>query len=203
VTAPQPEDTPPLSPSLTEDQFPVAIPLLEARNRSDDVEVITLHTGGNDVFGPIIGACREGFNLTCAERIQTELNNYERDLSGALSTLRAAAGGDTRIIIGTYDNPFRFTVCAPLAGIPGVSTLGELVLEGAPTLGFPSGLHDIMRTVAGTPGMNVNVANVHGRLGPLDWLSTTIPTDCLHPDDSGYDEVTEVFLEVLGLDPAG
>jgi hypothetical protein len=42
----------------------------------------------------------------------------------------------------------------------------------------------------------VQVAEVHGDLAPQDWVGGN---DCLHPDDSGYDKVTDAFLEALGL----
>ena len=41
---------------------------------------------------------------------------------------------------------------------------------------------------------DVEVAEVFGDLAANDWVG-----DCLHPDDSGYDKVTDAFLEVLGL----
>jgi hypothetical protein len=40
------------------------------------------------------------------------------------------------------------------------------------------------------------VAEVFGDLAPEDWVGGS---DCLHPDDSGYDKVTSAFLEALGL----
>jgi hypothetical protein len=51
-----------------------------------------------------------------------------------------------------------------------------------------------MREVASR--YDVQVAEVFGDLAPEDWVGGT---DCLHPDDSGYDKVTGAFLEVLGL----
>jgi lysophospholipase L1-like esterase len=197
------------TPSMIEEQlFPVAIPLLEARNGNlnprDDVELITLHTGGNDVFGPIIAACSIGFPIPCLPAVQSELTAYEEDLGDALGLLRDddAAGDDTRIVIGTYDNPFRFTPCIFVSGISGAAALADIVLEGAPALGVPLGLHGIMRDVGEDHG--VEVAEVYGDLNsPGDWFSSQQPpesrTDCLHPTDSGYDKVTDAFEEALGL----
>lgn len=186
------------TPSMIEEQFPVAIPLLEARNLNrnprDDVEVTTVHIGGNDVFGPILAACLGPFPETCLPTIQRELGVYQDDLNVALSTLRGAAG-DEAIVIGTYDNPFRDqspTTCA-LAGNSLVIALADLVLEGGPGV---QGLHDIMRSVAAE--YEIQVAEVFRDLRePGDWF------DCLHPTDSGYDKVTDAFLEVFGLKQSG
>ena len=179
------------TPSMVASQFPQAIPLLEERNGSpnprDDVELTTLHIGGNDVTNPIIAACVFG-QAPCQETIDTELAAYRSDLDGALATLRAAAGDD-RIVIGTYDNPIGSCF---LAAFPGAVQLGDRVLEGGP--GVPQGLHDIMRELAATHG--VEVAEIYGDMVPSDWLGGN---DCLHPRDSGYDKVTTAFLEALGL----
>jgi lysophospholipase L1-like esterase len=181
------------TPSMIQRQFPQAIPLLEARNGNrnprDDVELVTLHIGGNDVTGPIIASCVGGPTPACLQVIEAEFAAYRSDLDGALSALRDAAGDDASIVIGTYDNPI---ATCNLAGVPGAVQLADVVLEGGS--GVPQGLHDIMRVVAAR--YDVQVADVFGDLGPQDWVGGA---DCLHPDDSGYDEVTDAFLEVLGL----
>jgi GDSL-like Lipase/Acylhydrolase family len=203
---PDPEGT------LIADEFPVAIPLLQSRNLNDnprdDVEVVTLHTGGNDVSNPIIGACLFGVPALgpCATRIQDELAAYRFDLNQALSMLRDAAGGE-RIVIGTYDNGIGNCFLAQM--FPGEAVpLADLVLEGGSfvlrgqLLVVPQGLHDIMRDVGDDYG--VEVAEVYGDLNrEKDWYSSTQvdqgfpPTDCLHPTQAGYDKVSEAFLEAL------
>ena len=181
------------TPSMIAGQFPEAIPLLESRNgnrkKRDDVEVTTLHIGGNDVTNPIIAACLAGITPSCLQVIQAEFAAYRGDLDTALSRLRQAAGEEATIVIGTYDNPI--ATCF-LGGVPGAVLLADLVLEGGGPV--PQGLHDIMRDVAEDYG--VGVAEVYGDLGPADWVGGN---DCLHPDDSGYDKVTVAFLEALGL----
>jgi lysophospholipase L1-like esterase len=182
------------TPSMIATQFPQAIPVLEARNGNlnprDDVEVTTLHIGGNDVTNPIIAACVVGgLTPTCLQVIQSEFVSYASDLDDALSTLRAAAGSEATMVIGTYDNPI--AQCF-LAAFPGAVQLGALVLEGGGPI--PQGLHDIMREVAAR--YDFEVAEIFGDMSPQDWLGGQ---DCLHPDDSGYDKVTLAFLEALGL----
>ncbi len=181
------------TPTMVAGQFPQAIPLLEERNgnsrKRDDVKLTTLHIGGNDVTNPIIAACLGGPTPACLATIQIEFAAYGSDLDPALATLREAAGNRAPIVIGTYDNPI--ATCF-LGGVPGAIQLGALALEGGP--GVPQGLHDIIREVAGR--YDIEVAEVYGDLAPEDWVGGN---DCLHPDDSGYDKVTDAFLEVLGL----
>jgi lysophospholipase L1-like esterase len=182
------------TPSMIAGQFPQALPLLESRNGNlnprDDVELTTLHIGGNDVTNPIIAACIGGLTPSCLQTIQAEFAAYAGDLDAALSALREAAGDEAPIVIGTYDNGI---ANCNLGAIPGAVQLANLVLEGGP--GVPQGLHDIMREVGGR--YEVQVAEVYGDLAPADWVGGA---DCLHPDDSGYDKVTDAFLEVLGLE---
>lgn len=180
------------TPTLIANQLPAAVALLQERNGNnnprDNVEVVTIHIGGNDVTNPIVAACVFGINPNCLNVIATEFAAYETDLNQALSALRSAAGPDARIVLGTYDNPF--PTCA-LGGIPGAAQLADLVLEGAPPL-IPRGLHDVMRDVAAS--YDVEIADSFHKLAPQDWVGGQ---DCLHPDDSGYDKVAQAFVDVL------
>ncbi len=180
------------TPTLIANQLPTAVSLLQNRNSDanprNDVEVVTISIGGNDVFGPIVGACSGGINQNCLQVITTEFAAYRSDLNAALSALREAAGPDARIVIGTYDNGI--ATCY-LSTVPGGVQIAALVLEGAPPF-IPAGLHDVIRDVADDYG--VEVAEVYGDLAPQDWVGGD---DCLHPNDTGYDKVTDAFLEVL------
>jgi lysophospholipase L1-like esterase len=180
------------TPTLIANQLPQATAILAERNADknprNDVEVITLHIGGNDVTIPIIGACLNApGSPSCFATIESELAAYRADLDAALSALREAAGPDTRILIGTYDNPFATCV---LGNVPGATALAAVVLEGG--TGVPLGLHDVMRDVAAQ--YDVEVVSVFGQLAPADWLGGS---DCLHPVDSGYQKVANAFLEQL------
>jgi lysophospholipase L1-like esterase len=180
------------TPSLIAGQLPTAASLLADRNGDrnprNDVEVITLHVGGNDVTGPIISACLGGLTAGCVATIQAELTAYRADLETLLSALRSAAGADTAIVIGTYDNPI--ATCT-LGAVPGAVLLGALTLEGGGPIA--AGLHDVMRQVAAEH--DVLVASVYGELVAADWVGGN---DCLHPRDSGYAKVVAAFLEALG-----
>jgi hypothetical protein len=182
------------APLVASEQLPIAFELL-ARNHDDnpvnDVEVITLHVGGNDVSGPIRVACIGGFTPDCVAVFVAEMTAFQSDLVEVVGALRAAAGDETTIVLGTYDNPVPF---CDLDVIPGAALLGEFVLEGIPGPGSP-GVNDIVRGVAAAFG--ADVAEVFGDLdSAADWVGGA---DCLHPADSGHDKTTDAFEEALGF----
>jgi len=180
------------APIVADEQLPVALPMLEDRNGdqnpNNDVEVVTLHVGGNDVFFPIQMACVGGIDDACLTTFALEMATFQADLDSVVSQLRAAAGPDTAIVLGTYDNPVPYCY---LGGIEGAGLLGDMVLEGTED-GTLDGLHDVIRSVAAT--YDAEVAEVFGRLEADDFVGGQ---DCLHPTDSGHDKVTAAFLSVL------
>ena len=184
------------TPTMIANQLPTATALLEARNSDsnprDNVEVVTVSIGGNDVTNPIIAACVVGgLTPSCINVIVNELAAYRADLDQALSALREAAGPDARIVLGTYDNGIGQCFLTQLN--PAAPLLGDIVLENQPAvLPGGQGLHDIMRDVGAD--YDVEIAEVYGDLGPQDWVGGN---DCLHPDDSGYAKVAAAFAEVL------
>lgn len=181
------------APIVAAEQLPTALALLGDRNQDanprNNVEVITLHVGGNDVTGPAIAACIGGFNQTCAITLTAEMAALENDLRNVVGQLRAAAGPDTIIVLGTYDSPVRYCY---LSGIPGADQLGAVVLEGTPD-GSIDGIHDVVRRVAAE--YDAEVAEVFGQLGDGDFKGGD---DCLHPTTAGYDHVTDAFRAVIG-----
>jgi lysophospholipase L1-like esterase len=173
--------------TLIRDQLPEATELLRARNSDrnprNDVEVVTLHIGGNDVTGPIIDACVTPPLGDCQGTITASFSAYAVNLDRILSELRTAAGPETPIVLGTYDNPIPACVLAS----PQNNALGEQVLTQ---------LHALMGSIAAQYG--VLIADVQGDLDPgRDWVGGN---DCLHPVASGYTLVADAFLEALGLD---
>jgi lysophospholipase L1-like esterase len=172
--------------SLIADQLPEATDLLRSRNSDrnprNDVEVVTLHIGGNDVTGPIIDACVTPPLGDCGGTITASFAAYAVNLDHILGGLRAAAGPETPIVLGTYDNPIPACVLAS----PQNNFLGDQVLTE---------LHALMADIAARYG--VLIADVHGQLEPEDWVGGN---DCLHPVASGYTLVADAFLETLGLD---
>ena len=111
------------TPSLIANQLPQALEILAERNGDryprNDVEVMTISIGGNDVTNPILAACVTGLSTGCIATIESEFAAFRDDLGNLLAQLREAAGEDTRIVIGTYDNPF--PTCN-LGQLPGLAT---------------------------------------------------------------------------------
>lgn len=182
------------TPLVAAEQLPVALPLLTSRNGDanprNDVELITLHVGGNDVTEPVAAACLAEFTTSCVTVIQAELRQFESDYRAVLGKLRKAAGPGTRIVVGTYDNPVPF---CDLNRIAGAARLAAILLEGgAPPL-VNEGLNDIIRTVSAE--YDAQAADVYGHLDEReDWVGGG---DCLHPTDPGYDKITAAFASVI------
>jgi lysophospholipase L1-like esterase len=178
--------------TLIAGQLPAAVDLVAARRATptpvDDVRLVTIDIGGNDVFTPVITACAaDQHSAGCASTIAAQLSlvaaNYER----ILSALRAAAGPDTTIAVMTYYNPLgacRLAALAPLA---------QLVLEGGGPV--PAGLNDIIRASAAAHG--AVVAETAALIGPEDLVGGT---DCLHPDNSGHADIAAAFAAVIDAD---
>lgn len=95
------------APLVASEQLPIALPMLWVRNHDwnprNDVEVVTLQVGGNDVSGPIQAACIGGTSTDCLTTFVTEMTTFEADLDNVVRRLRRAAGPDTPIVLGTYD----------------------------------------------------------------------------------------------------
>jgi len=168
-------------------QLPIAVEELSARNGDsnprNDVEVVTVDIGGNDLFEPVIGACAAGFSSDCDAVVQSVFGTFAVNFSSTLGQLRAAAGPDTPIIVMTYYNSVLACNRAPLA------PLAELVLEGAEGSSLPIGFNDMIRTIAA--GYGADVADTFGELGAGDLVGGT---DCLHPDDSGHAIIAAEFV---------
>jgi lysophospholipase L1-like esterase len=176
------------STSLIANQLQPALELLTARNSDDnpsnDVVLVTVTIGGNDLFTPVIAACSGGVTPECTEVIANGFATYTANLGQILGSLRAAAGPDTEIAMMTYYNPLGACFLADLA------PLADLVLEGGGPL--PFGLNDIIRGVSAATG--VTVVETYGELRRNDFVGGN---DCLHPDDSGYDKIARLFTTTL------
>ena len=175
--------------TLIDEQLPVAERLLTSRNSNpmpvDDVRLVTIDIGGNDVLsGPVIAACSGGLTPQCLSMIAAQLATVDENYDEILSRLRAAAGPDTTIAVMTYYNPLQ--ACFLSEFVP----LADLVLEGAgPT---SPGLNDIIRAQAAAHG--AVVAETGPVIGPNDLVGGR---DCLHPDNSGHQDIADAFAAVI------
>jgi lysophospholipase L1-like esterase len=174
------------STTLLTSQLPAAEDELRAHNGDgnprNDVLVVTIDIGGNDVFS-VVPSCTAGPTPQCLALVQARLASFEANFSQILSRLRAAAGPDTVMVAMTYYNPLGSCVRAALA------PLADVVLEGGPGL---EGLNDRIRRISAANG--VLVADTYGLLGPGDLVGGT---DCLHPNDAGHQKIAQAFAAVL------
>jgi lysophospholipase L1-like esterase len=175
------------STTLLATQLPEAVAELQARNGDpnpyNDVRVVTIDIGGNDVFG-VVSSCAAGPTPECGALIQARLQTFAVNFTQILAQLRAAAGPDTVIVAMTYYNPL------PSCRLASLAPLADAVLEGG--LGVAVGLNDLIRSIAADHG--VLVAETYGQLGPGELVGGS---DCLHPNDAGYQVITEAFAAAL------
>lgn len=180
--------------SLISGQLPYAVALLEERNQNstpvDDVRLITITIGGNDVFNPVIAACAGGFTPICQATVAQQLTQVSTNYATILGELRAAAGPETTIAVMTYYNPLpnpgcRFTALTPL---------GDVVLEGGGPLAF--GLNDIIRQQATAFG--AVVVETGEIIAP-----TEIQPDCLHPNTAGHADLAQAFFDAVSPSVVG
>ncbi len=176
------------STSLISQQLSTAVAELEDRNgdkkSKNDVEVITVDIGGNDVLA-LLSLCAGGVGTPgCPEAITSTFATFTVNFDFILDELRTAAGPDTTMIVMTYYNSLVADGC-PLNAL---APLGDIVLEGEPLLA--AGLNDIIRAIAAAHG--AEVADTFGHLSRDD-----IQPDCVHANDAGYAEIAEQFSDAF------
>ena len=172
-----------------------AIAEIGGRNDDDDpdndVEVVTLEIGGNDLldlfFDLVLpGRCpsvAEGLQTPeCVEALRETLDTYESNL-GQISIACRSADPELDLFLMTLYNPF--SGASPL-----LDELGELSLEGAPDTPFPEGLQDIIRRQA--EENDVRLIEVY----PLfeGKAREYIAGDTIHPNDTGYRVMADAVI---------
>jgi lysophospholipase L1-like esterase len=191
---------------VIEEQLPIALRIIEKRNYDkrwlNDVRMITLNVGGNDISGPVTDACIEADPFdpaVCIGTITAVFGEYQANLAEILGSLRAVAP-DTPIIVSTVYNPI---VGCPLADLYPIAPLfADLVLQGGtaelPGIGpvtIEPGFNDIIEAVAAA--FDVAVADVYSVMEVDDYAG-----DCLHPNSTGhktiYEEYRTTFKDVYG-----
>lgn len=179
-------------------QLPAALELLETRNGDrdpkNDVEVVTVTIGGNDVFMPVIGACLLAPSpAACQATTDAQLAQVRVNLTEALTRLVQAAGRRTEVVVTTYYNPLGS--CALGQQLPGAVALGDVVLEGGTIPGrltLEAGLNDVIREAAAESG--AQVAELYGEVTAGQFVGGA---DCLHPNLAGHTTIAEQVYETL------
>ncbi len=180
-------------------QLDRAVTEIQKRNRdadpANDVAVITLEIGGNDLLDLAFELVVPGIcpNLSaaletprCVNTLAATFEDYETNLALILDRLRAA-DQNLPIFLMTLFNPFSG------GGSAVFDELGQLTLEGQPGTQFPDGLNDIIRTHAGAGGVHLVEINplFEGKAGDY------IAGDLIHPNDEGYQVMADAVLKSM------
>lgn len=181
-----PSDVDPGKPGVTaqaviDEQLPHAEALIDARNGDDDarndVEVITLTVGGNEIFD----AYRTGDPAVIAAAIGA----FAEDYTVILARLRAAAGPGVPILTMTYFNPLWY--CDSGYDPAVVAPPADYILEAMPIAPGVFGFNGLIEAISATFG--AVPADTFGDLGEGDFF------DCKHPNKAGYEDVVDAFEE--------
>ncbi|PRY48638.1 lysophospholipase L1-like esterase [Geodermatophilus tzadiensis] len=186
--------------TLISDQLPGALALITERNGDrdpkNDVEVITVTIGGNDVFGPVTAACITTATPTgCQATVEAALAGVRERLAEILGKLVAAAGRDTEVVVTTYYNPIGSCFLTGLNRL--APAIADVVLEGGAvpdvlSLSLQAGLNDVIRQVAANTG--AQVTDLYGALDPSEYVGGR---DCLHPNAAGHVTIAEELYATL------
>ena len=172
-----------------------AVDEIRARNFDEspenDVKVVTLDIGGNDLLGlfqslVIPGTCPDVETSVakpeCLNPLQDALDAFTEDLDQALDELQQA-DPDLPVLTANLYNPFSGSGLA-------FEELAELALEGREGSPVEEGLNDVIRFVAAEHG--VDVADWHGLFQGKS--GEFIAPDGIHANDAGYRVMTDAFI---------
>lgn len=185
------------STTLVEDgQLEEALALIRERNGDDDarndVVVITIDIGGNDLRGVVAegGPCAppRTIDATCLAAVSETLAETEANVPRALRALREAAGPDTTIVAATYYNPYSGSgLPLDIDAVDGaLGALGEIILAAAVDSAVGAGVADFF-----TPFV--------GRSSDLTGLAT--PRGDFHPNSAGHEAMARAIIDVLAAEP--
>lgn len=148
-------------------------------NVGDDVRLITLTIGGNDVFRPVTTACDNPEAPGCAGAVGQALLGFAVRYPQIVGALRQAAGPSATVALMTYYNSIQ-----PPCRVAPLNALAQEVLEGGTRV--PTGLNDIIRATAAVFGaVVVETEHVIG--------SKQLVGDCLHPTAAGQKAIGNQF----------
>jgi len=175
---------------IAKGQLAKALAELRFRNQEnddpiDDVVVITIDIGGNDLIGltsegrpcaPPKGLDDSG----CAAAVGNAIDEASKNLPVILRALRVAAGPETRILVLDYFNPYSGS------GRP---------LDEAGDLALPA-LNDSIEQAANMPGTDAEVVHLfdgfRGRAPDLTHVME--PEEDFHPNDAGYRLMADLLI---------
>lgn len=173
--------------------------LTQINNPGNDAAVVTLSLGGNDLLQLLKPgeACNDPSSPACPPAIQAALTTFSTNYTRIMSDLRAALaadGGENRLLVLTYYNPFSGTGSqyeAPMDAI----LLGSDGRTDCTGTGTAVGLNDRIACIGSAHG--ATVVDVYPLfLGRGPELTQIMMLD-VHPNDQGYDVIAGAFLRAL------
>jgi acyl-CoA thioesterase-1 len=172
-----------------------AVDEIEARNFDEgpdnDVEVVTLDIGGNDLLGlfqslVMPGTCPDLETFLaepeCLNAFQDALDGLRENFDQTLDEL-GQADPDLPILTADLYDPFSGS------GLP-FEELADLALEGREGSPFEEGLNDVIRSIAGEH--DVPVADWYGAFQGKS--AEFIAQDQIHANDAGYRAMTDALI---------
>ena len=174
------------------EQLPTAVGLLQARNGDanprNDVEIVTIDVGGNEIFDAVMGPCLLAADKSgCPAAIQAAFGHFATNFSHILNDLRTAAGADTTIITMTYFNTL------PGCPLAAAAPFADWLLAGENTAMFgpmPMPFNTLIAQISAAYG--ARVADTFGHV-PADHLAG----DCKHANRDGHTDIATAFEQAF------
>ncbi len=171
-------------------------------NEDNDVRLVTLEIGGNDLLElylslVLTGICPDVTAVLskpeCIEPLTSALTGFDANLGPILDRLQEA-DPELRIFLLTIYDPFS-GLEQDQSGIARFSLEG--FLEGMDASQFPDGLNTIIRRLA-LP-WNITLVDLY----PLfeNRAPELISNDAIHPNDAGYAVMAEAVIAALASSP--
>lgn len=177
--------------TLIDAQLPAAVKRLTQRNQNastaDDIRLVTVTIGGNDVVGPVVAACGgDPQSWQCATAVQTVLGGLAQRYAAILHELRQAAGPDTTIAVMTYYNAFVGS-CYMLEVFPALHVLAPALLDGSEYT-----LNGVIRATADQ--VDALVVDTAADITADELVGGS---DCLHPNSAGHAAIADAFYTAV------
>ena len=160
----------------------------------NDVSLVTLEIGGNDLLGLFFSTVLTGIcpdvttalsKAECYEPLTATLAEFDANFETVLDRLLASAPALTVLVLTLYD---------PFSGLlPVQSEIAALSLEGVVDSRVPEGLNDIIREHAAERG--IPVVELYEPF--QNRAAELMASDFIHPNDAGYRVMADAVLETL------
>ncbi len=163
-------------------------------NDDNNVSLVTLEIGGNDLLGlyfssVITGVCPDVTTALskaeCHEPLAATLAEFDANFEIALDRLLASDPSLTILVLTLYD-PFSGLLSAQ-------SGIAALALEGVVDSRIPDGLNDIIRQHAGE--RSIPVVELYEPF--QNRAAELMSSDFIHPNDAGYRVMADAVIATL------